>query len=67
MRMSIRGLRAHRKMTQQELADHVGVNKKTVALWENGETTPNVDKVDKICEALGVGYDDIEWKVAKEA
>lgn len=67
MRMSIRGLRAHRKMTQQELADRVGVNKKTVSLWESGETTPNVDKVEKICDALGVGYDDVEWIVPRKA
>lgn len=52
-------------MTQQELADAVGVTKKTVNLWENGKVTPNVNKIEPICKALGVEYDDIEWNPAK--
>jgi len=33
----IKDLRTRAKMTQQELADHLGVAKDTVSRWERGE------------------------------
>jgi transcriptional regulator with XRE-family HTH domain len=37
---AIRGARERRHLTQQQLADIVGVDRKTVDNWENERTTP---------------------------
>lgn len=61
MRVSIKAMRVHRKMTQQEMAFALNVTKKTVNSWENGKTVPGVDMIAPICSVLDCSYDDIEW------
>lgn len=62
-RMSIKALRVERGLTQEEFAKAVCVNKKTVSSWEQGKTCPKLDKIEAICETLGVAYDSIRWNV----
>jgi transcriptional regulator with XRE-family HTH domain len=40
--------------TQQELAEYVGVSQAAVSSWCSGQKTPRMNKIDKICEFLGV-------------
>lgn len=40
--------------TQQELAEYVGVTQAAVSSWCSGLKTPRMNKIDKICEFLGV-------------
>ena|SRR5215472_5079832 len=40
LRAQIRAARERRHLTQQELADILGVDRKTVDNWENGRTSP---------------------------
>lgn len=61
MSISLRAARVDIGLTQQQMADKLDVNKKTVQLWEMGKTVPKVDKVDAICELLGRSYDEIRW------
>ena len=61
MRVSIKAMRVHRKMTQLEMASALSVTKKTVNSWENGKTVPGVDMIVPICTVLDCTYDDIEW------
>ena len=63
MKLSIKAWRVERGMTQEKLAKELGVSKKTIGLWESGAVKPNLDKVEPICQALGVSYDDIRWAV----
>ena len=46
-------LRRLRGLTQEELAERVGVSRQAVAKWENGETVPDIAN----CEALARLYD----------
>ena len=62
MKISLKAARINKDMTQQEMATALGVTKKTVGSWENGKTMPGADKIDPICDLLGVRYDDILWK-----
>lgn len=61
MRISMKAARINRNMTQEEFARKVHVTKKTVGAWESGRTFPKVDKIQIICDVLGVKYDDISW------
>ena len=55
-------LRAARKpkMTQEHLAELVGVNPASVSRWETGHDFPDDDRLPIICEALGVPLDYFE-------
>jgi len=63
MRLSIKALRVDKGATQAEMAAAVGVNRKTVQMWESGKSIPNADKIEPICTFLGVPYDRIRWNV----
>ena len=41
----IQRLRKARGMSQEELADHMGVSRQAVSRWESGQSTPDLDKV----------------------
>ena len=63
MRWTIKALRVNKGMTQSEMAELLGVTKKTIGAWENGKSMPSIDKVEPICTLLGAKYDDIKWRV----
>lgn len=50
-------LRRGRKLTQQELADKLGVNRATISNYEIGRRTPNLNDLKRFSEFYGVGLD----------
>ena len=57
---NIRRLRFDRKeMTQQELADRIGVTRQTVNAIELGKYSPSLEIAFKIAEVLGVPLDQV--------
>lgn len=61
MRMSLAAARVNKKLTQEQVAQAMGVAKKTVWSWENGRTLPSLEKIEPLCNLYGLTYDDIEW------
>jgi putative transcriptional regulator len=57
IRNCIRELRAERNMTQQDLADHVGVTRQTVIAMEQDKYSPSLETAFKVALALGVSLD----------
>ena len=52
---NLRTLRAIRRLGQQELADRVGVSRRTIARLENAEVgDPGIEQVSALAAALGV-------------
>lgn len=47
------------KMTQEDVAEKIGVTRQAVAKWEAGETVPDIDKCRQIAELFGVSLDDL--------
>lgn len=47
------------KLSQEELADQVGVSRQAVSKWELGESTPEVDKLLALARAFGVTTDEL--------
>lgn len=45
--------RSEMNMTQEELAERVGVSLKTVSKWESADYNFSVEEIAKIAEALG--------------
>ncbi|MBP3809744.1 MAG: helix-turn-helix domain-containing protein [Clostridiales bacterium] len=52
-------LRKFHGMTQEDLADKVGVTRQAVAKWESGESVPDLEKSRLLAEAFGVSLDDL--------
>ncbi len=44
-------------LTQEQLAEAVGVSRQTVAKWESGETSPDLEHAAALAEALGTTLD----------
>ena len=50
----IRELRKNRGMTQDQLAEYLGIEQKHVSLIEHGKSYPSLDRLERISEALQV-------------
>ncbi len=46
-------------MTQEDLAEKVGVTRQAVAKWESGESLPDLEKSRLLADALGVSLDEL--------
>ncbi len=58
----VRELRAaHFGMTQQDLADHVGVTRQTIVALEGGAYTPSLALALRIARAFDKTTDDVFW------
>jgi putative transcriptional regulator len=57
IRNQIRDLRAARDMTQQELADRVGVTRQTIIAMEQDKYSPSLETAFKVALALGVSLE----------
>lgn len=53
----IAGLRTGRDLTQQQLADAIGVSDKTVSKWENGGCFPDITVIPILADFFGVTTD----------
>ena len=51
---AIRRLREGKKLTQQALADKIGVSCKAVSKWETGRGLPDISLLEPLAQALGV-------------
>ena len=52
-------LRKKNRMTQEELAERMGVSRQALAKWESGETIPDLDKSRAIAAIFNVTLDDL--------
>ena len=50
-------MRNRKGMTQEEVAEQVGVSRQAVAKWEKGDTLPDVESCVKLADLYGVPVD----------
>ena len=46
--------RREQNLTQEQLAEKIGVSNKTVSKWETGKTMPDYSVVELLCEVLNI-------------
>lgn len=56
---NINKYRTERGMSQEKLADSVGVSRQAVSLWELGTVVPNTSRLIEICRVLHVTSDEL--------
>lgn len=59
-------MRKMKRLTQEEIAEKVGVTRQAVAKWEAGETVPDLDKCKMLAEIFEVSLDDLANYEPKE-
>lgn len=47
------------QMTQEDIAEKLGVTRQTVAKWEAGDSVPDLDKCKQLADIFGVSLDDL--------
>ena len=52
-------LRKYHRLTQEDLAEKVGVTRQAIAKWEAGETMPDLEKSRLLAEVFEVSLDDL--------
>lgn len=57
--MGIKKARLQANITQQQLAEAIGVNQSSVALWETGQTLPRADKLIDIAKLLNCTIEEL--------
>lgn len=56
---NLKFLRKNRNLSQNKLAEAVGVNQTTIARWEKEEINPSIDNVEEIANILDVPLPDL--------
>lgn len=55
-----------RRISQETMADELGIRRSTLADWERRKSFPNLENLRKVCALLGVKTSDIEFPPRKD-
>ena len=60
--------RKNKKITQEELAERLGVSSKSISRWENGNTMPDYSLLKDLCNELDINVNELlsGEKISKE-
>ena len=64
--LKLKAARAGKDLSQQQLADAVGVSRQTINAIEKGDYNPTIKLCLAICNALGKTLDELFWPDAEE-
>lgn len=59
--LKLKSARAALDLSQQELADLVGVSRQTISAIEKGDYNPTINLCISICQVLGKTLNDLFW------
>ena len=59
---NLKRLRENRKMTQRQLAEHIGYTEKSVSKWENNDGLPSLDVIIRICDLFQIPLEELIYK-----
>ena len=64
--LKLKAARAGLDLSQQELAEKVGVSRQTISAIEKGDYIPTINLCIAICRVLGKTLDELFWKEEEE-
>ncbi len=60
--LRLKSARAALDLSQQQLADRVGVSRQTISAIEKGDYNPTINLCISICKVLGKTLDELFWE-----
>ena len=63
---NIKKIRKENHLSQEQLAEELGVSRQAISKWESGAAYPEMDKIIYICKKYNVNIDDLLHKDIKE-
>ncbi len=63
---NLKKIRKEQNLSQEELADKLGVSRQAISKWESGQAYPEMDKIITICNMFNVNIDDLLHSDIKE-
>ena len=51
--------RKRKKLTQEQLAEQLGINNRTISRWENGKNMPDISLYKPLCEILDISIEEL--------
>ncbi|SDW09581.1 putative transcriptional regulator [Marinococcus luteus] len=60
--LKLKAARVEKNLSQQELAEQIGVSRQTIGLIELGKYNPSLQLCLAICKALAKTLDDLFWE-----
>ncbi|MBO5349343.1 MAG: helix-turn-helix transcriptional regulator [Clostridia bacterium] len=52
-------MRKENNLTQEQLAEKLGVSNKSISRWENGNTMPDYSIIENLCKSLGITINEL--------
>jgi len=59
-------LRKEKGLSQEELAEKIGVSRQAISKWENGESAPDTDNLISLADVYGISLDELLGKEKAE-
>lgn len=63
---NLRKIRKENNLSQEQLADELGVSRQAISKWESGSAYPEMDKIIALCDKFDLNIDDLLHKDIKE-
>ena len=63
---NLKRIRKENNLSQEQLADELGVSRQAISKWESAVAYPEMDKIIALCEKFNVNIDDLLHKDIKE-
>ena len=63
---NLRKIRKEHNLSQEQLADELGVSRQAISKWESGSAYPEMDKIIALCDKFNLNIDDLLHKDIKE-
>lgn len=54
---TIKNLRREKDITQEQLAEYLGITSRAISQWECGRTTPDISQLPALCNIFDVSSD----------
>ena len=64
---NLKKIRKENNLSQEQLADELGVSRQAISKWESSVAYPEMDKIITICDKFDVNIDDLLHRDIKEA
>ena len=64
---NLQELRNSKKLSQEQLAEKIGVSRQAISSWESGKTLPEIDKVAEICKVFEISSSELLGEISKKS